>query len=156
MTWALKKTWIFTLSATSLYVVTDHKPLIGLIKGAKKAENRRLTCLRKELTGWDIRDVWYRACKSNAGPDALSRKLAGINLLTERKRTRISIEQLQKETVRDDTLRLLVTYIRSTFLTNRSQLPKPTHGFWNARLHLSERNNLIYFGDRVVIPEALK
>ena len=33
VTWALKKTWIFTLGASSLYVVTDHKPLLGLIKG---------------------------------------------------------------------------------------------------------------------------
>ena len=61
VTWALKKTWIFTLGATSLYVVTDHKPFIGLIKGIKKAENRRLMRLREELTGWDIRDVWYKA-----------------------------------------------------------------------------------------------
>ena len=62
---------------------TDHKPLIELIKGAEKAENTCLTRLREELTGWDIHDVWYRASKSNAGPDALSRKPAGINLLTE-------------------------------------------------------------------------
>ena len=74
------------LGASSLYVVMDHKPLIGLIKGIEKAENRRLTRLREELTGQDIRDVWYRAGKCNAGPDALSRKPAGINLLTERKR----------------------------------------------------------------------
>ena len=61
VTWALKKTRIFTLGATSLYVVTDHKPSIGLIKGVEKAENRCLMRLRKELSGWDIRDIWYRA-----------------------------------------------------------------------------------------------
>ena len=47
VTWALKKTRIFTLGATNLYVVTDHKPLVGLIKGVEKAENRRLTRLRR-------------------------------------------------------------------------------------------------------------
>ena len=72
VTWALKKTHIFTLGATSIYVVTDHKPLVGLIRGVEKAENRRLTRLREELTSWDIRDVWYRAGVCNAGPDALS------------------------------------------------------------------------------------
>ena len=81
----------------SLYIVTDHKPLVGLIKGAEKAENRRLTRLREELTGWAIRDVWYRAGKSNAGPDALSRNPAGINLLTERNRILISNEQIRKK-----------------------------------------------------------
>ena len=135
---------------------TDHKPLIELIKGAEKAENTCLTRLREELTGWDIHDVWYRASKSNAGPDALSRKPAGINLLTERKKTRISTAQIQKETARDDTLQLLVKCIRTTFSLTRSELPISTWGFWNARLHLNERNNLVYFGDWVVIPEALK
>ena len=77
VTWALKKTQIFRLGASSLYVVTDHKPLLGLIKGAEKAENRRLTRLWEELTGWDIH---------------------------ERKRTRISTVQLQQETARDETL----------------------------------------------------
>ena len=43
VTWALKKTRIFTLGATNLYVVTDHKPLVGLIKGVEKAKNQRLT-----------------------------------------------------------------------------------------------------------------
>ena len=32
----------------------------------------------------------------------------------------------------------------------------PAHAFWNARMHLSECNNLVYFGDRVVIPAALR
>ena len=81
VTWALKKTRIFTLGATNLFVVTDHKPLVGLIKGVEKAENRRLTRLRGELTGWSIRDVWYRAGKRNAGPDAFSRSPAGVNIL---------------------------------------------------------------------------
>ena len=76
VTWALKKTRIFTLGASSLFVVTDHKPLLGLIKGAEKAENRRLT----------------RLCEESA------------------------------------------------------------QSFWNARLHLHECNDLVYFGDRVVIP----
>ena len=39
VTWALKKTRIFTLGASNMFVVTDHKLLLGLIKGAEKAEN---------------------------------------------------------------------------------------------------------------------
>ena len=147
VTWALKKTRIFTLGATSLYIVTDHKHLVGLIKGAEKAENRRLTRLRKELTSWAICDVWYRAGKSNAGPYELSRKPAGINLLTERNRSQISNDKIQKETARDDTLQLLVKYICTTFPPTRSQIPISACGFWNASLHLSECNNLVYFGD---------
>jgi len=156
VTWALKKTRIFTLGATSLFVVTDHKPLVGLIKGVEKAENRRLTRLREELSSWDIRDVWYRAGVCNAGPDALSRRPAGINLLTERKRCKISTDQIKQETARDDTLQLLMEYLRKGFPSTRAELPANVRVFWNARLHLSERDNQVFFGERVVIPEALK
>ena len=83
VTWALKETRIFTLSTTNLFVVTDHKPLIGLIKGVERAENRRLTHLRGELTSWLIQDVWYRAGKRNSGLDAFSRSPTGVNLFTE-------------------------------------------------------------------------
>ena len=92
ITWALKETRIFTLSTTNLFVVTDHKPLIGLIKGVERAENWRLTCLHGELTSWLIQDVWYQAGKHNAGPDAFSRSLTGVNLLTERKTAHISMQ----------------------------------------------------------------
>ena len=57
VTWAIKKTWIFTLGTSNLFVIRDHKPLLGLIKGAEKTENRHLTRLYEELTGWDICDV---------------------------------------------------------------------------------------------------
>ena len=39
VTWALKKSRLFTLGSPALYIVTDHRPLVGLIKGAEKAEN---------------------------------------------------------------------------------------------------------------------
>ena len=69
---------------------------------------------------------------------------------------RISTAQLQQESARDETLQLLLKYIRSSFPASGSHLPIPARAFWNARLHLHKRNNLVYFGDRIVIPEALK
>ena len=156
VTWALKKTRIFTLGATNLFVVTDHKPLVGLIKGVEKAENRRLTRLRGELTGWSIRDVWYRAGKRNAGPDAFSRSPAGVNILTERNTKRISLLQVQQVTEKDETLQLVIQYVRTAFPATRAELPTAAREFWNARIHLNERRNLLYFGDRVVIPKQLR
>ena len=156
VTWALKKTRIFTLGATNLYVVTDHKPLCGLIMGVEKADNRRLTRLRGELTGWSICDVWYRAGKRNAGPDAFSRSPSGVNLLTERNTKRISTKQLQDETKRDETLQLLIRYVRTAFPMTRAELSVAAHEFWNARLHLNKRRDLLSFGDHVVIPKSLR
>ena len=139
VTWELKKTRIFTLGAMNLYVVINHKPLVGLIKGVEKAENRHLTGLHGELTSWFIRDVWYRAGKRNAGPDAFSRSPTGVNLLTERNTKRISTKQLQQETTRDETLQLLIRYVRTAFPMTRAELPAAAREFWNAQLHLNER-----------------
>ena len=47
-------------------------------------------------------------------------------------------------------------YLRKGFPSNRAQLPANVPVFWNARLHLSERNDQVFFGERVVIPKALK
>ena len=125
VTWALKKTRIFTLGATNLYVVTDHKLLVGLIKGVEKAENRCLTRLHGELTSWFIWDVWYRAGKRNAGPDAFSRSATGVNILTEHKTTRILTLQLQQETDKDETLQMLIRYVCTAFNKIRTTYSRP-------------------------------
>ena len=51
VTWALKKTRIFTLGAAHLYIITDHRPLLGLIKEVEKADNNRLC---EKLVSWQI------------------------------------------------------------------------------------------------------
>ena len=112
-------------------MVTDHKPLVGLIKGVEKAENRCLTPLCGELTSWFIREVWFRAGKRNAGTDAFSRSPTGVNLLTERKTACISTQQLQQETTWDEMLQMLIQYVRTAFPSMRSELPIAARKFWN-------------------------
>ena len=142
VTWALKKTRIFTLGAAHLYIITDHRPLLGLIKGIEKADNSRLTRLREKLVSWKIRDVLYCSGPDNVGPDALSRRPIGINLMTEHKVIRISTKQMQQETARDETIQLVLSCVRSGFPATRSQLPQTTRGFWNARAHLREKDGM--------------
>ena len=156
VTWALEKTRIFTLGAPQLYIVTDHRPLVGLIEGVEKAENRRLTNLRSKIVDWKIQKVWYRAGIDNVGPDALSRRPLGINLLTEHNVIQISVDEMQNETLNDATIQSILKLVRTSFPATRSQLPKEARDYWNARAHLREKDGLLYFENRIVIPTSLR
>ena len=73
-----RKTRLFTLGCSQLIIVTDHKPLISIIKGDEKALNVKLMRLKVKLTTFSITDVWHTKGTANAGPDALSRHANGV------------------------------------------------------------------------------
>ena len=50
----------------------------------------------------------------------------------------------------------MIRYVRTAFPMTRAELPVAAREFWNARLHLNERRDLLFFGDRVVIPKSLR
>ena len=73
--WALEKTRIFTLSAKKLVVVTDHKPLVNILKNIKgENETICISWLKHTIVDWKFLDVWYIKGAKNAGPNALSRR----------------------------------------------------------------------------------
>ena len=78
VSWALEKTRLFTLGCSQLFIVTNHKLLMNIIKGEEKALNVRLMRLKEKLTTFSIADVWHIKGTANAGPDALSRHTNGI------------------------------------------------------------------------------
>ena len=58
---ALEKTKYFTLGCPSLYVGTDHKPLLGLLSAdmsLEKINNPRLVRLKEKTFGWDFQTVY--------------------------------------------------------------------------------------------------
>ena len=51
--WALEKTRIFTLGARQLIVVTDHKPLINILKNVKnESKTIRISRLKHTIEDW--------------------------------------------------------------------------------------------------------
>ena len=77
---ALEKTRIFTLGAKQLIIVTDHKPLINILKNVKnEAETIRISRLKHTIVDWVFLDVWYIRGAKNAGPDTLSRQYVNVD-----------------------------------------------------------------------------
>ena len=72
--WALNRTSHYTLGCTDLLVLTDHKPIVGLLtkRAIGEIENPRLESLSEKTMRWNFR-VEHIAGAQNFGPDALSR-----------------------------------------------------------------------------------
>ena len=60
-------------------MVTDHKPLVNILKNIK-GENKMICIsgLKHTIIDWKFLDVWYIRGIKNAGPDALSRQYANM------------------------------------------------------------------------------
>ena len=170
--WALEKTKLFTLGARELYIVTDHKPLISIIKGSEKAANVRLMRLREKLTTFSIADVWYREGKENSGPDALSRHAQGVLaresdgtpsqvlLLSRREVKKMTYRDVQTATAADETIKTLEHLILNNFkIMNKDNVQvKQVWSEYNRfknDLHVNE-DRIIYYKNRFVLPTALR
>ena len=74
ISYALHKTRYFTLGCPSLYVGTDHKPLVGLMENTDldSMDNPRLIKLKEKTFSWHFK-ITYIPGKLIGGSDALSR-----------------------------------------------------------------------------------
>ena len=72
--WALKTSRHFTLGCPRLYVITDHKPLLGILNGRDlgSIKNPRIRRLKEQTLDFDF-TIKYCPGKHHAGADALSR-----------------------------------------------------------------------------------
>ena len=72
--WALRTSRLFTLGCPNLYVVTDHKPLLGILNETDlgSIRNPRIRRLKEHTLDFDF-TIKYCPGKLHAGADALSR-----------------------------------------------------------------------------------
>ena len=179
---ALEKTSYFTLGCKSLTVGTDHQPLIPIINGSNLngLKTPRQIRLKEKLMRWDLKVV-YIPGKNLGGTDALSRygvrgnndeKVNWISQLADKDSIAPWSEDtlctmtgsqppvIQKDilstTASDKTLTQLRTFILKGFPETKSELPHDLQPYWRTRDMLTEYEGVIYMGDRVVVPEALR
>ena len=66
------------------------------------------------------------------------------------------LEQLQRCTGQDESLKTLKTTILSVWLAQRDQVPFNIREYWNYRDELSVHNGILFKGSRVIIPRVLR
>ena len=146
--YALEKTRIFTMGAKNLILVTDHKPLVGLLKGPQTDNNARLSRLPSKIVNYAFLDIWHVKGEKNAGPDTLSRHANGVPArdqngersqvlqVTQKDTTaKITYDDIRAETDKDASMRMLRQLVDTDFSEIDGGLAKTVASeFWRTCL----------------------
>ena len=171
--WSLEQTKYFTMGCNDLMVVTDHKPLTKIFADRTLDEipNPRLFRLKQRTLPWAFR-ILYMPGSTNTAADAASRHpcspTTGVNLFcfsdTEETAiiatimkeaeevTAISWSTLVRETNNDSVLQSLKLAIIDDFTKECREVGSYVRYRGSLRVH----DDVILYGDRVVVPSSLR
>ena len=150
-------------------VESDHKPLSSIMKKSLCNATPRLQRMLLELQKYDL-DVHYVPGKDIPVGDLLSRKYLqdtspelseSIDLHIHTVLSTIAIsdrklEQVRRMTSNDPQCQTLTKVILSEWPEMRSDCPSNILEFWNHRDELSVSENIIFRGQKIVIPRELR
>ncbi|XP_060543487.1 zinc finger protein DPF3 isoform X1 [Pantherophis guttatus] len=148
-------------------IVTDHKPLLGLLAGDKQTP----TYMSPRMTRWAIflsdylYKLIYRPGKSICNADALSRcpiqepvedptPTLGLFHIDDDQLCPVSSTTVAKHTQREKTLRQVMSWILRGWPTGR--VGEEFSPFMREQQELSTMQGCLLWGDRVVIPHILQ
>ena len=154
-----------------IHIITDHKPLVSLLKKSLVNSSPRLTRMLIQLLDYTL-DVTYQPGAQMHLGDAISRlsthdnskgttienldvwihaieELTGFNSL--------SVDKTHQYMVKDQTMQLLIQHINDGFPDSSTKCPEAIHSYFSFRDELSVCNGIILKGhNRIVIPESLR
>lgn len=157
----------YFLYARDFKVLTDHKPLIGLV-------NKPIDDLSPRLQSLVLRLMKYRAKleyipgNQQYIPDALSRlkarnqKTVSPKIIVPYKvqsvliASKERIAQIIDETKEDNELSQILYYIRNGWPRKLSSVGKQTKQYFNDRYEIYEYNGLIFKNTQLIIPKSLR
>ena len=178
--WAIKKANTF-LAGTSFELIVDHRPLVAIInsKSLDQITSPRLIRLKEKLSPYCMTAVW-RPGKQHKVVDCFSRHpvesadsdddgadidaclmatLAAVNADDDSGETIMEdahIVQVRDAGQKDDTYRKLKECISSGFPARRENLPLTLRPYWQIKDDLAIVDDIILFGQRMVIPLAMR
>ena len=182
--WALNHAHIFTRGCPNLIISTDHKPLLGILndKPLEDIKNPRILRLKEQTLHFNF-TMKYNQGKWHRAPDALSRNptpslvsalevfsVGADNCVMTHDDaaeaafaifspfTSLTLDDVRKATLSDDSLHLLKAAILKGFSGSDSQhtTDPSIRSYFNARENLWVEDNLVMFKNRIVIPQALR
>ena len=163
--WALEQSKYFTQGCHDLVVATDHKPLVALLgdKPLESVTNPRLFRIKQRTGMWKFRII-HLPGKSNSFADAASRHpselcaappvddderglvVAATTALT------VTAADIASAGAADPEYSAMLDALRS----GKSADPAACGPYWAHRDRMFERDGLILYDDRVVVPPAMR
>lgn len=152
---------------TKIVIQTDHLPLLTIIKkDINSIPSRRLQCIKLKLSMYDfdlqfisgkkmlIADAISRACVKSDHTDSVDLDVDDvihtINISSEIQ------DKFKDETNKDLILSKVLQSVRNKWDKNKKEISDDMKFFYNVRDQLSVSNGLLFFGERVVVPNSLK
>ena len=168
MIWGMEKFHYF-LYGKEFVLETDQKPLVSIYRKHMVEISPRIQRLIVRSFPYQPFDVQYKKGVEIPLADALSwvtptpveedgiqLLIVAVNLITSAiPVSSTEIELIHQESLKDPTLTVLRHYINMGWPSDRRNLPKELHTFWNYREDLSMENGLITKGARLLIPSTL-
>lgn len=159
------------VSGQEISVETDHKPLIALFQKPLNDCPLRIQRMMIRLQRYSL-NVAYTPGKLMYTADTLSRAVdpqerantkldedvdAYVHMITSALPVAdAKMELIRTETNKDETLKQLKQIIRDGWPTVKQNCSPETAEYWNYRAELSEVDDVIYKGSKIVIPESLR
>lgn len=159
--------YIYGKTEGSVTVETDHKPLLGLIKKPLDQVGARLVRILLELRGYSFNLV-YKPGKELVLADTLSRTVNERNsydvdsvkydpmasVCSAVFRTAAAKSEYQEATANDQELQSLRHYVHTGWPSERKNCSHVGRKYWNVRHDISIFDDLLFYGDRLIIPLA--
>jgi RNase H-like domain found in reverse transcriptase/Reverse transcriptase (RNA-dependent DNA polymerase)/Integrase zinc binding domain/Integrase core domain/Aspartyl protease len=144
-------------------IETDHKPLVNIFKKSIEDAPARLRRIMHDVMLYNpnviykkgaelyIADILSRDCETTDYADSSELEVLVVLDMTEEIRLKIL-----RETAADDELQLLSKTILDGWPDDPNQVPKCLKKYITFREELAVYNGLIFKGDRIFIPEAMR
>ena len=157
---------LFTYARNNVVVETDHKPLVGLMKKDINALSPRLASLRLKLMPYSNCELKWSPGKQLIVADMLSRSCPeGCNASDDLKVVNSvyvdnvhfvgnASEMYRKATDNDEELFALKQLIMEGWPSVRKLVPVRALPYWTVREMLTVDDGLVYYGNRLVVPQV--
>ena len=149
-------------------VETDHLPLLGVMRKPIADISPRLQKMRLKCLYYDFQLV-HKPGRELIIADTLSRAQLAEQFITDNHEVEQVSElaeliiptELQRQNIKaltksDVTLQALVTVLQTEWPASRKLCPDSINPFWNEKDNLIEYDGLIFKGQQLVIPTALR
>ncbi|XP_058827893.1 uncharacterized protein K02A2.6-like [Topomyia yanbarensis] len=157
-------------------IKTDHKPLISLFQKPLLSAPRRLQHMLLNLQRYRL-SIEFVSGKDNVVADALSRapletessdefkKLNIYKVLKEVEGLQLSkylcvsdsrLDEIRTETGKDPTMQRIIGFIQHGWPATADRVPDSVKIYFNYRNELATQNEIVFRGDRIVVPHVLR
>ena len=158
----------YVIGQERVVVETDHLPLVGLMTKDINLLSPRLAAMRIKLLAYPI-ELQYKPGRLMVLADTLSRSCPdGTNKYDDLGidpmksvcsvviRSESVMSKYQRATSDDEELQVVLGYVQKGWPSHKKSCGGRALAFWNIKNDLSEVDGLLFYGERLVIPTALR